>query len=115
MARRRGKPGSYLMSDDYSGFTEYAYKLKEDYWGNYSRYGVERNLQEISQPLGDPYPVPTFRGGQYENTSGIAFNNLPVFIGKTSIPFPTDSAYAQAFDLSPGIGAMVIGSTFVVR
>lgn len=114
MARRRGKPGSYLMTDDNSGFTEYAYKLKEDYWGNQTSYGLKRNLQEISGPIGDPYPVAIFRGSQYEATSACDFETTPLFIGKTRIPFPQNSAYTQFQDLDPGIGSAAIGCTFVV-
>lgn len=115
MARRRGRPGTYLATDDTSGFTVYAEKLQTDYWGNKTRYPLQRNLQEIASPLGDPYPVAFYRNAQYESTTPGQFTILPTFIGKTTRPFLTDSAYAQAFDLSPGIGGMAVGTSFVVR
>lgn len=115
MARRRGRPGSHLASDDTTGFTVYAETLQRDYWGNLTRVPLKRNLQEIASPLGDPYPVEFYRGPQYEATVPGQFNVLPTFIGNTTRPFLTDSAYAQSFDLGPGIGSMIIGTSFVVR
>lgn len=115
MARRRGRPGSYLMVDDNSGFTTYNDKLKLDYWGNETRYGLKRNLQEISQPLGDPFSVPVFRGSQYENTTECEFELTPLYIGNTTKPFPRNSAYAQFINLDPGIGNAAVGCTLRVN
>lgn len=115
MARRRGKPGSYLMADDYSGFTVYRDQLQEDYWGSYSKKVLKRNLQEISSPLGDPFPVSVFRGSFYEATTACQFEVSPLFIGKTNKPFPQNSAYAQTVNLDPGIGQATVGCTLIVH
>lgn len=115
MARRKGRPGAYLATDDTSGFTEYRDKLSIDYWGNLTRYGLERNLQEISSPLGDPYPVPIYRGPDYEQTNACDFETTPLFVGKTGIAFKQNSAYAQFINLDPAIPDMSVGCTFIVR
>lgn len=114
MARRRGRPGAYLAVDDNSGFTTYAEKLRQDYWGNETKYPLQRNLQEISSPLGDPYPVPMFRGPQYEATTACDFETQPLFIGNTTRPFPT-SQYGQLVGLDLAIPDMAISCTFIVR
>lgn len=115
MARRNGRPGAYLMTDDTSGTTQYANKLKTDYWGNETKFGLIRNLQEIASPLGDPYPVSRYRGPQYEATNGCMFETSPIFIGNTTRPFPQTSAYAQFQDLDPGIGLATVGCTLKVH
>jgi len=116
MARRNGRKGDYLATDDYTGFTEYRSKLKFDYWGNLTAKPMARNLQEISTPLLDPKPVSVFRGPQYENIPNpCIFETQPEFIGRTNKPFPTNSAANQALNLNPAIPAMVIGCTFYVR
>lgn len=115
MARRRGRPGSHLVVDDNSGFTTYVDKVKEDWWGNQTAYGLERNLQEISSPLGDPFPVSVFRGAQYEATNACDFETTPIYVGKTTRPFPQSSAYAQFVNLSPGIGDASVSCTLEVR
>jgi len=115
MARRKGKPGDYLITDDYTGWTTYASRVQTDYWGNVGKNVLKRNLQEISSPLGDPYPVDLYRGPQYETTNACDFETLPLFVGKTSRPFPTNAAYAQLQIWNPGIGDAEIGCTFIVR
>lgn len=114
MARRRGRPGSYLATDDTSGFTVYADKLQQDFWGNQTRFPLQRNLQEISSPLSDPYPVSVFRGPQYEQTTACQFELQPRFIGKTTKAFIA-SQYGQLVNLDPAIPDMAIGCTFLVR
>ena len=118
MARRSGRKGDYLATDDYTGFVTYASKLKRDYWGNLTARPIERNLQEIASPLNDPKPVRLYRGPQYEVTSMADFIDIPHTIGLTNDPTPNTSPAAQAngwgiFDA--GIGQMVIGTTFMVR
>ncbi len=114
MARRRGKPGAYLMSDDNTGFTIYNNQARKDYWNNYTAIPLKRNLQEIASPLNDPYPVPIFRGSQYEQTNACDFELQPQYIGKTRIPFP-NTQVTNLYNLDPGIGDMAIGCTFIVR
>lgn len=115
MARRRGRPGDYLATDDYTGFTHYASELKQDYWGAYAHKPLLRNLQEISQPLDDPGPVPFYRGPNYETTTGCIAEIAPPFVGHTTVPTnPNNMAY-QVLNLNPGLGEMSIGCTFLVR
>lgn len=115
MARRNGRPGKYLAVDDNSGFTVYANQLQTDYWRNETRFPLKRNLQEISSPLGDPYPVSLYRGPQYEQTNACMFETSPIYIGKTTKPFPQSSAYAQFQNLEPGVGAFSVGCTLKVH
>lgn len=103
------------MTDDNSGFTTYNDRVQRDYWGNYTSYGLKRNLQEISSPLNDPQPIPIYRGPDYEQTTACQFEITPLYIGKTTRPFPQNSAYTQAFDLDPSIPNMEIGCTFRVN
>lgn len=114
MARRQGKPGDYLLTDDYYGYTVYASRAQKDYWGNLTTRPLIRNLQEIATPLNDPYPVKIYRGPEYEQTTACEFEVTPQYIGTTNIPFPQTSAYGQAYNLNPGIGAATVGCTFVV-
>jgi len=114
MARRNGKRGQYLGSDDYTGFTEYANRLKEDYWGNRVRKPLERNLQEIASPLLDPYPVPFFSGSTYEVVNPCDAETAPLFIGRTNVRTPTNSSTISALGLNPALGEMQIGCTFRV-
>lgn len=116
MARRNQRRGTNLATSDYSGCTEYASELVKDYWGSYglSSEILKRNLQEISTPLSDPYPVDIYLGPQYENVNECDFEVQPQYIGKTTIPFP-NTQYTSVFNLNPGIGQMSVGCTFVVR
>lgn len=113
MARRNGRPGTWLMSDDYTGFTVYADRIQKDYWNNYVVDPLKRNLQEISSPLSDPYPVSMYRGPQYEQTNACDFEVQPIYIGKTNIPFP-NTQLTQLLDLNPSIPNMSVGCTFIV-
>lgn len=114
MARRNGKPNDYLVTDDYYGRTVYASTTKFDYWNNLVQKPLKRNLQEISQPLNDPYPVPIFRGPDYEQTNACEFELQPLYIGNTTIPF-ANTEVTTLYDLNPGIGNMAVGCTFIVR
>lgn len=114
MARRKGKPGAWLVADDTSGFTVYNDRIGRDYWGNLTTIPLQRNLQEISRPLGDPFPVAFYNGPQYEQTTACDFEVGPIFIGKTTKPFLTNSAYYQTVNFYPGVGAAEIGCTFIV-
>ncbi len=114
MARRGGRKGAYLATDDYTGITVYANKLQKDYWGNMVVSPLKRNLQEISSPLDDPRPVAFYRGPTYERVSPCDFETQPLFIGKTNIRTP-QSFLTTALNLDPGIGDATIGCTFVVH
>lgn len=113
MARRSGRKGDYLATDDYYGTTQYASKLQQDYWGNRVVRPMLRNLQEIASPLGDPYPVQFFRGSTYEVVDPCDFEIAPRKVGLTNVPTPNYPAI-QVLGLNPGIGQMSIGCTFVV-
>jgi len=84
MARRSGRKGDHLATDDYTGFTVYASKLQYDYWGSLAVHPLKRNLQEISSPLCDPVPVEIYRGPTYEIASS-TFLNVPNTVGNTSV------------------------------
>ena len=112
MARRSGKKGQWLASDDYTGMTVYARDLRLDYWGNYAVNPLKRNLQEISSPLNDPQPVPFYRGPTYEQTTAGQFDIEPAFVGLTTVPTPPSFA-GEVMGYSLGIGNMAVGTAFL--
>lgn len=114
MARRSGKKGQWLVTDDYTGITRYSSEMQQDYWGNYTRKPLKRNLQEIASPLSDPEPVPFYRPPTYEHTTAAQFSVCPATVGLTSKPTPPSLA-GDVFGWNAGIGDAVIGSTFLVR
>lgn len=114
--RRRGRPGDYLITDDWTGCTTYHSKVRKDYWGNLSEIVLKRNLQEISQPLNDPYPVKEYRGPQYEQTNACDFELFPNYIGNTLIPFnKANNPLSTVLDFDPAIPNMEIGCTLIVQ
>lgn len=113
MARRNGKPGDYLFSDYYTGFTTYRSKVKEDYWNSWAVKPLLRNLQEIAKPLLDPYPVDQYSGPTYEQTTACQFELQPLYIGNTNILTPNNSA-TYILGLNPPIGEASVGCTFRV-
>lgn len=115
MARRYGKRGDWLATDDYTGFTTYASRLKRDYWGAYAEKPLLRNLQEIATPLNDPEPVLLYRGPNYETTLPCIAEVAPFYVGNTTVPTNPYNAAFQALDLSPAIPDMEVGCTFIVR
>jgi len=115
MARRKGKPGDHLATDDYYGVTRYASELRRDYWGNYSKFPLKRNLQEIAMPLNDPAPVEIYRGPQYEVTPTCVAEIAPTYVGLTTVPTNPYNAAFQALNLDPAIPDMVVGCDFIIR
>lgn len=116
MARRRGKFGDYLATDDDTGFTVYGSRLRRDYWGNYSTSPLKRNLQEIAKPLNDPRPVQVYRGPNYEVMPDYCLDkHYPFYVGLTNIKTKTDSAYLQALKVDSGIGFMEVQCDFYVQ
>lgn len=115
MARRRGRPGDYLAVDDYTGFTEYASELRQDFWGNYAKKPLKRNLQEIAVGMGDPYPVPFTRGPDYESTNGCIAEVAPQYVGLTNVRTNPNNMAFQVLNLDPGVGEMAVGCSLVVR
>lgn len=114
MARRNGRKGDHLATDDYTGMTQYASKLKRDFWGSYAVHPLKRNLQEIATPLNDPRPVSLYRGPNYETVANCLAETAPLFVGLTNVPTNQNNAAIQALDLLPGIGEMEVGCTFIV-
>ncbi len=115
MARRQGRKGDYLATDDYTGVTHFASELQRDYWGSYAKSPLQRNLQEISSPLNDPQPVPMFRGSTYETYGTECVGAVaPFYIGTTNIPTNPNNAAFQALTLKPGIGQMEVGCSFII-
>lgn len=96
MARRNGRPGSWLMSDDYTGFVRYQSELKQDYWGSWAQKPLKRNLQEIASPLNDPVPVNPLRGPNYEYVNPAITTVAPQFVGKTTVPTNNDNMAYQS-------------------
>lgn len=115
MARRNGRKGDYLATDDYYGMTRYASQLKRDFWGAYTVKPLLRNLQEIATPLNDPEPIPFYRGANYESSPPCDSELAPLYVGNTTVPTNTNNAAAQVLDLSPAIPNMEVGCTFIVR
>lgn len=115
MARRSGRKGDFLAADDYTGFTEFGSRLKLDFWGQRTRKPLLRNLQEIATPLDDPYPLPFYRGSNYEQTNGCIAEVAPAYVGLTTVPTNTQNAAMQVLNLNPAIPDMEVGCTFVVR
>lgn len=114
MARRHGRKGAYLATDDFTGFTCYASRLQYDYWGNFTRRPLLRNLQEISSPLDDPEPVTDYRGPNYEFTRPCIAETAPRFVGNTAVRTNQDNAAFHILNLNPSLGAMSVGCTFRV-
>ncbi len=115
MARRNGRRGDYLATDEYTGMTCFASELQRDFWGSMARNPLQRNLQEISSPLNDPQPVPMFRGPTYETYSTICLGSVaPINVGVTNIATNQNNAAFQALNLHPCIGSMEIGCSFRV-
>lgn len=117
MARRNGRKGSYLVTDDYFGFTMYDSEIKRDYWGAYAKNPLKRNLQEIASPLNDPEPISVFRGPNYEklpNGRTCIGENAPLFVGLTNVAANQNNAAFQALNLKPGLGSMSVGCSFTV-
>lgn len=115
MARRRGKPGDWLATDEYYGFTRYGTQLKRDYWGAYVQSPLKRNLQEIATPLDDPAPVPFVVGPSYEFTTPCIGEVAPTYVGLTNVPTNPNNMAFQVLNLDPAIPDMEIGCTFIVR
>ncbi len=114
MSLRRGKKGQWLATDDYTGFTVYADRLRKDYWGNLTVSPLKRNLQEIASPLNDPMPVPFYRGPAYEVVEAEHFISAPLFVGNTNVN-TKPSEIIDVLGLDVGIGEASVGETFVVR
>lgn len=115
MARRAGRPGDYLATDMYYGFTRYASELKRDYWGSYAYKPLKRNLQEVASPLDDPGPVPFYSGPSYEFTPACIAEIAPPYVGNTTFPTNPYNMAFQVLQLDPGVGVMEIGCTFEIR
>lgn len=115
MARRRGREGSWLATDDTTGFTRYGSELKLDFWGNRTAIPLKRNLQEIAIPLDDFGPVPFYRGPSYETYTPPIGYLMPTFVGLTTVPTNPNNMAVQVLDLDPAIPDMEIGTNFIVR
>lgn len=96
MARRNGRKGDWLATDDYTGFTTFCSKLSKDFWGAYVQRPLKRNLQEIASPLSDPLPVPIFRGPNYESVNPLTTTVAPTYVGNTTVRTKHDNAAFQS-------------------
>ena len=115
MARRAGRKGDYLITDDYFGLTTYASKVQKDYWGSLTTRPLKRNLQEIASPLNDPEPVKDFRGAAYEYVPVCVSELAPEFVGLTTVLTNSNNPAFQVLNLNPAIPDMSVGCTMVVR
>lgn len=115
MARRHGKKGDWLGTDEITGRTVWGSQLKRGYYGELAVKPFVRNLQEIASPLDDPAPVPVYSGPQYEITPVCVSETAPIYVGNTTVRTNVNNAAAQALNLSPSIGTMKIGCSFVIR
>ncbi len=113
MARRGGRLGEWLATDDTFGITEYASRLRRDYWGNYTKKPLLRNPQEYIQPIADPVPVGFYRAPDYEATTAQQFVSMPSRVGLTNVQTSYLSAAAQALFLD-GIGRWILEDDFTV-
>ena len=116
--RRGWKRGDWLVRDEQSGFTEYASKVRRDYYGVLTKDPDSSHPQDFIKAKGDPYINDPQNPPQYiYNTSAY---NQGTFVGVTTVPAPVGPA-THLFNPSvvqisnPGIGQMVIGTTFKVR
>lgn len=116
MARRGGRPGDYLSTDDYLGVTRYASQLHRDYWGAIAEKPLLRNLQEIATPLEDPYPVNPVRSPSYEYIDPCSIESAPATVGNTAVLTSNQNMAMQSslLNLNPAIPFMSIGCTFQV-
>jgi hypothetical protein len=96
MARRGGRPGKWLIPDDYYGITRYNNEVRTDYWGNLATKPLKRNLQEIATPLNDPEPVQPVRAPNYEVVNPATTDVVPTFVGSTTSHTNLMSAAYQA-------------------
>lgn len=115
MARRSGRKGAYLLTDDTLGWTIYASRAQRDYWGNLTSIPLKRNLQEIASPLNDPEPVIDFRGPAYETYNVCDLEIAPAYVGNTSVPTSSDNPAFPALSLNPAIPDLSVGCTFIIR
>lgn len=115
MARRNQRRGDHLATDDITGFTVWASQLRKGYYGEMAVRPFKRNLQEIASPLNDPAPVSVYRGPNYESFESCDAETAPLYIGNTTVPTNGNSLGAQVLGLSPGLGDMEVGCTFLVR
>lgn len=115
MARRNGRKGAYLLTDDTLGWTIYASRAQRDYWGNLTSVPLKRNLQEIASPLNDPEPVTDFRGPAYEYANPCNLEVAPTYVGLTTVPTNQNNAAFPALMLNPAIPDMAVGCTLVIR
>ncbi len=110
--RRRIKPGDHLVRDDITGTNIYASESTRDYLGRLVKSDRADPIQPqlFVRPFNDPQPVSV-----YSPDTGIPAADLAwtPTVGSTSVATATDNAAAHLFDL--GIGAMTVGTTFVVR
>lgn len=108
------KKGDWLVIDEESGLTEYASKVVKDAYYKYvnKNYADPKHPSEfVRNSTNDPHPLPftSLPDRDFEVTV-----LLPDFVGNTTIPSPTNGAASHLY-ITPGIGQMAVGSTFIIR
>lgn len=112
MRRNRHKKGDWLVRCDESGIVDYASNMRRRWDGLWVRKkGYEtRHPQEFVMARNDPKPVPVVRD---DVPYPVPNNVVPGFIGQTTIPSGVDGPADHLF--LGGIGAMKVGTSFIVR
>lgn len=114
MARRGQRKGDHLAIDQYLGRTEYASRLRKDFWGSYARKPLERNLQEIASPLNDPQPVAINTGSAYEQYNVCDIELARQYVGLTNVLTSNQNMAMQVLGLQDAIPNMEIGCSLEV-
>ena len=119
MRNRRGwKRGDWLVRDEESGLVEYASNVRRDYYGVLKRKDQcdSQHPQDFVKAGLDPYINDPQASPAY--TYDTSAYNVSAYVYGTNIPTPQGPAFhlfgIQGAVGAQGIGAMVIGTTFVV-
>ena len=110
--RNRHRIGDYLMRCDDSGEVHYRSELVKRWDGAWvlPKSWETRQPQEFVKAKKDPYGLTHIRP---DEALALPYTGLPITIGESNIPFPTNNAAAHLFDF--GIGEMSVGFSFIVR
>lgn len=118
-SRRGWKRGDWLVRDEESGLVEYASKVRRDYYGVLTKDPDHMHPQDFVRARNDPY-VPSSPQNPPEISYDTSAYNVSSFVYGTNVPTPIGPA-THIFNPTiisqsdPGIGDMVISTTFVIR
>jgi hypothetical protein len=112
MAVRNGwRVGRHLVVDDITGLPHYDDEMVKVWDGSirHKKHFETRQPQEFVKGKNDPYPV---KDARPDTTLDVPANFAGVLVPNTTVPVPTGPA-SHLFD--PGIGTMIVGTSFYVR